>query len=215
MDSLALFSPRRRAMSLLTSRGRKSRAMPPTLERDRSAAHDEILMAWAAGGDRLAFDEIVGRHLARVHAIARRILDDSGQAEDVAQEAFLRAWQQAARFDAERGELGAWLNRIVTNLAIDALRRRRPGAPIEAAMELPAPGEGPEADLALAQRDTRLAAAMAELPGKQRAAIALVYDQGLPGTEAAELLAISTRALEGLLRRARHLLSARLRGEKP
>ncbi|MBE9605302.1 sigma-70 family RNA polymerase sigma factor [Acetobacteraceae bacterium H6797] len=212
MNSLALFSPRRGAMSLTTPLGT---AMPPLLERDRPAAHDETLMLWAAGGDRLAFDEIVGRHLARVHAIAQRIVNDGAQAEDLAQETFLRAWQKAARFDAERGELGAWLNRIVTNLALDALRRQRPGAPIEAAMGLPDPAEGPEVGLALAQRETRLTAAMAELPARQRAAIALVYDQGLSGAEAAEMLAVSTRALEGLLRRARRLLGARLRGDQP
>ncbi|GAV34585.1 ECF RNA polymerase sigma factor SigW [Roseomonas sp. TAS13] len=202
-------------MSLFSNCIRESRTKPPSLDRNRPAASDETLMAWAAVGDRLAFEEVVLRHLARVHAIAGRILNDNDHAEDVAQETFLRAWQQAARFDANRGQLGAWLNRIVTNLAIDALRRHRPGEPLEDAMELPDPACDPEAALAVVQRDTRLAAAIAELPGRQRAAIALVYDQGFAGAEAAEMLGVSIRALEGLLRRTRHLLNARLRGVKP
>lgn len=206
MEALALPATRRLAMR-----------PPPraALDRDRPAAPDAQLMAWAAQGDRPAFDALVGRHLPRVLAITRRIMGAAAPAEDAAQETFLRAWQQAARFDPARGELSAWLARIATNIAIDALRSQRAGEPVEAAEAFPSPAPDPETGLVLAERQAGVAAAFAALPARQKAALALVYDQGLPGEDAAEALDITPRALEGLLYRARRLLAARLRGDKP
>ncbi|UFN47841.1 sigma-70 family RNA polymerase sigma factor [Roseomonas sp. OT10] len=184
----------------------------PRLARDRAAAPDATLLRWSAEGDRLAFDQLAVRHLPRLHAIALRITGRAAEAEEVAQEAMLRAWQQAARFDPDRAQVGTWLYRIAANLAIDRVRRAG-AAPLDEVAEAVAdPQPGPEEVLATKQRDARLAAALAGLPARQRAAIALAYDQGMSGAEAAAALSVSTRALEGLLRRARQLLSARLHG---
>jgi RNA polymerase sigma-70 factor (ECF subfamily) len=176
-------------------------------------ASDAELIAWAAAGDRAAFDLLTGRHAERVLRLALRVLGNAAEAEDVAQEAFLRAWQAAASFDPDRARFGTWLYRIAMNLAIDRARRRATAAPagIEALAEIADPDAGPEEAAAAAEDRVALAAALATLPPRQRAAIALAYEQELSGAEAAAALRISERALEGLLRRARHFLRDRLR----
>lgn len=178
------------------------------------AATDAGLMAQAVAGNRAAFDGLVARHGERALRLALRILGDAAEAEEVAQEAFLRAWQAAAGFDPTRARFGTWLHRIVVNLAIDRTRRRPPypAAGLDAATELADPGPGPEAAAAVAEARAALAIALAGLPPRQRAAIALAYEQELSGAEAAAALSISERALEGLLRRARLLLRSRLEG---
>jgi RNA polymerase sigma-70 factor (ECF subfamily) len=175
---------------------------------------DAELMAQAGAGDRAAFNVLVGRHGARTLRLALRVLGDQAEAEEVAQEAFLRAWQAAAGFDPARARFTTWLHRIVVNLAIDRTRRRGAQPPIgmAAAEAIADPAPGPEAAAQAAQASTALAAALAGLPPRQRAAIALAYEQELSGAEAAAALAISERALEGLLRRARLLLRSRLEG---
>lgn len=181
------------------------------LDRDLDAAADELLLGWAAEGDRRAFDRLALRHLPRLFRVAFRITGDSGAAEEVAQEAMLRAWQAAARFDPTRASVSTWLHRIATNIAIDRRRARRPAvAPDQALRD---PGPDPEQRLSDRQQRLALAEAVAELPARQRAALALFYDNEMPGAEAAAALSVSTRALEGLLRRARRFLAARLGGE--
>ncbi|HWX46646.1 MAG TPA: sigma-70 family RNA polymerase sigma factor [Roseomonas sp.] len=183
------------------------------LARDLAGAEDATLLGWAAAGDRRAFDQLAVRHLPLLYRVALRITGRPAEAEEVAQEAMLRLWQNAAKFDPTRAQLGSWLYRITANLAIDRTRRTR-FQPLAEAEAAPDPAPGPEAVLDARQRRALLAAALQELPPRQRAALALSYDQGLSGAEAAAALSISTRALEGLLRRARHFLSARLRGEE-
>ncbi len=178
------------------------------------ASSDAALMALAGNGDRAAFNLLVGRHGERALRVALRILGDAAEAEEVAQEAFLRAWQAAASFDPARARFTTWLHRIVVNLAIDRTRRRA-GAPstgLEAAAELADAAPGPEADAAAAEARAALAVALGALPPRQRAAIALAYEEELSGAEAAAALEVSERALEGLLRRARQFLRSRLEG---
>jgi RNA polymerase sigma-70 factor (ECF subfamily) len=184
---------------------------PDILQRDRAAAPDETLIAWAAAGDRLAFDQLSLRHLPRLYRLAHRITGDAGAAEDVAQEAMLRAWQAAARFDPARARFTTWLHRIATNLAIDHARGTARTAPAPSE-DVASPGADPEQQAIARQQRAILAGALDDLPARQRAALALFYDAELPGAEAAAALSVSTRALEGLLRRARHFLQARLGG---
>lgn len=181
------------------------------LLRDLPAADDATLLGWAAAGDRRAFDQLAGRHLPVLYRVALRITGQPAEAEEVVQEAMLRLWRHAARFDPGRAQLGTWLYRITANLAID--RMRRPAAHLlDGAQDPEDPAPDPETRLVERQRQTLLAAALAELPPRQRAALALSYDQGLSGAEAAAALSVSPRALEGLLRRARQFLFIRLRG---
>lgn len=163
---------------------------------------DECLIASAASGDRAAFDVLAARHLLRLRRAALRILDDAAAAEDVAQDALLRAWTAAARFDSAQGSVATWLHRIAVNLAIDHLRRRRPAA-AAVPEDLPDPAASADERAIERERTALLASGIAALPDRQRAALALSYGRGLSGSEAAQILDVSLRGLEGLLRRGR------------
>jgi RNA polymerase sigma-70 factor (ECF subfamily) len=169
---------------------------------------DEALLARAAEGDRAAFDRLAARWLPRLYRAALRLLDDPAEAEDVAQEAMLRAWRKAARFDPRRAGAAAWLHRIAVNLAMDRRRAARPAAALDE--HLADQRQDAEAALQQVQRRRALAEGIAGLPRRQRAALALTYGEERPGREVARLLGTSARALEGLLRRARLMLRDRL-----
>ena len=169
-------------------------------------------MARVAYGDHGAFDELAQRHLLRLKQAALRLLGDPHAAEDVAQEAMIRAWKSAGRFVPARARVGTWLHRIAVNLAVDQLRRRRLHAGLDE--DIADPRDSAESALAGKQRLTVLAQGLATLPDRQRAALALIYGHGQTGAEAAKALDISLRALEGLLRRGRHVLRDYIRGRE-
>jgi RNA polymerase sigma factor (sigma-70 family) len=152
-------------------------------------AADDALLAGFGMGDAEAATAFVRRYQARVFGLARSIVGDAALAEDVAQEAFVRAWRHAAAYDARRGSVLTWLLTITRNLAIDALRMRR-SIPVDpttlAALELHATGMGAEPGHAaeLADQAGRLRRAMAGLPEQQRRALVLA---GLMGRTAKEV----------------------------
>src|SRR5437870_1713020 len=86
---------------------------------------DESLLAGLASGDPDAAAAFVRRFQGRVFGLAVTIVGDTGVAEDVAQETFVRAWQHAESYDARRGRVSTWLLSIARNLAIDTLRLKR------------------------------------------------------------------------------------------
>lgn len=173
------------------------------------ASGDDEDMAAVARGDRLAFARLVARHRARLTALAARIAGPA-VAEDVVQETFTRAWTHAPRWSHDRpGSVGGWLARVATNLSIDQ-RRKPSGVALDEAPE-PADGaEAADARLIRLERNGRLAVAMASLPERQRAAIALTYDAGCSNAEGAEAMSVSVGAFELLLVRARRGLRAAL-----
>jgi RNA polymerase sigma-70 factor (ECF subfamily) len=179
-------------------------------------ATDEDLMVRIGNGDRVAFGELVRRHLDRAVAVAQRVTGSRGDAEEVAQEAFLRVWTKAPQWRTADGDFrGArfttWLYRVVVNLGID--RRRRPAAsPLEAAGDPADPADSALRSLEKAQLSTQVAAAVATLPERQRAALTLCFYEGLSNREAAEILDLSPGAIESLLVRARRSLRQALAG---
>lgn len=175
-----------------------------------SEAPDDALMAWSVGGDRRAFDEIVTRHGSFALRVAARLAPDPLIAEDMAQEALVRAWSQARHFDPRRARFTTWLYRIVVNLCIDQRRRPRP-QPMPDHLDPVDPAAGAEAIMEANERDAALAGALRDLPARQRAAMTLVYDEGLSGAEAARVLGLSAKAVERLLARGRAFLRERLR----
>lgn len=164
------------------------------------------LLARSARGDRRAFDEIVARYGPVALRVAVRMAPDLQSAEDIAQEAMVRIWRRANEFDARRARFTTWLYRIVVNLCIDLRRRPRPVA-LPADFDPADPSAGAAEDVELDERRAALLRAIDELPSGQRAALMLVYDEGLSGAEAAQVLGVTTKAVERLLARAR----ARLR----
>ncbi len=169
---------------------------------------DEDLMAHSAAGDRRAFDVLAGRYILRLRRAALRVLSNPAAAEDVAQDALLRAWMRAATYDRKQASVSTWLHRIAVNASIDRLRATRPTS--EVPDNLLDPAESAEHALAGQERSKILAEAIASLPMRQRTALTLTYEQGWSGQEAANHLSVSTRALEGLLHRGRKLVRAYL-----
>ena len=172
---------------------------------------DETLMRRVARGDQEACRALVERHLGRIVAFAARTLGNATDAEDVAQEVFLRLWTNARRWEP-RARLGTWLHRIALNLCLDRIARRRE-APLDAAPEPVDPAPSVVTLLERAALGQRVNAELAALPPQQRIAIVLCHYQGLRNIEAAEVMDVSVEALESLLARGRRTLRAKLRGE--
>jgi RNA polymerase sigma factor (sigma-70 family) len=151
---------------------------------------DDALVAGLAAGDSDAASAFVRRFQRRVFGLARTIVPDDRAAEDVAQEAFLRAWRHAAAYDPRRGSVVGWLLTITRNLAIDAVRVRRP-ASFDPAVLMgldQESGERSPHDLAqLGDDTTRLRAALIELPREQARAIVLAGLLGYTAREVGEI----------------------------
>jgi len=170
---------------------------------------DEELLSRVAGGDPAAVRALVARKLPRLLSLAGRMLGDAPEAEDVAQEAFLRVWKQAPKWRPGAARFDTWLHRVALNLCYDRLRRRREVAtaePPERADEGPAPDRGLEAS----DTGRRVAQALQALPERQREAIVLCHYQELGNIEAAAVMGVSVEALESLLGRGRRALRAAL-----
>lgn len=173
------------------------------------SATDEDLISWSAEGDRRAFDAIVFRHGRFALRIAMRLIPHAPTAEDIVQEAMVRAWLQARHFDARRARFTTWLYRIIVNLCIDQRRRVQPG-PLPQSFDIADPAVGADQMLEANERQRTLIEALRDLPERQRAAMTLVYDEGLSGAEAGCVLGLSAKAVERLLARARLFLRNRL-----
>ena len=165
---------------------------------------DEALMARVARGDERAFRELARRYVPIMLGVARRILGNAAEAEDVVQEAMLRVWTHAPRWQP-LALFRTWLSRVVVNLCLDR-KRKAPWVELEAAGEIadPAPLAGESAEAA--KRERLLAAAIADLPDRQRAAIVLSYTEGMSNAQVAEILNTTVSAVETLLVRGKQNL---------
>lgn len=170
---------------------------------------DEDLVRRVGRGDPAAVQALVARKLPRMLALAQRMLNDPAEAEDVAQEAMLRAWRQAPAWRPGAARFDTWLHRVGLNLCYDRLRRRRE-IPTEAPPERPDEGPAPDRGLMAADTGRRVQAALAALPDRQREALVLCHYQELTNIEAARLMEVSVEALESLLSRGRRALRTAL-----
>ncbi|MDX2203634.1 MAG: RNA polymerase sigma factor [Hyphomicrobiaceae bacterium] len=167
---------------------------------------DEQLLAQVARRDQRALRLLMDRHMQRAIALAERIVGGNSDADDIAQEAFLRVWSKAEQFDPSAGRFTSWMYRIVFNLALDRRRAMRSPLPIEDAEHVPTGGPG-QLDILLADEDGRAVdRALARLSARQRAAIALFHMDGMSCREAGEVMGLSESAFDSLLNRARKAL---------
>lgn len=172
---------------------------------------DAGLLEAAAAGSHAAFSEIVSRHYQPVYRLVWRMTGGAADAEDVAQEAFVKLWRDPRQV-REAGALKGWLMRVASNAVIDRSRRPRAGA-LEDVPEPADPQVKPDAPLNRAQAAQLVDRRIAELPDRQRLALSLVYFEGLTNIEAAAAMEVSVDALESLLSRARRGLKESLAGD--
>lgn len=161
-------------------------------------------------GDRAAVAALTRRCLPLVHAIARRLLRDESEAEDMAQETFVKVWRAIGSFDPERAKLETWVARIATNTCYDRLRKRG-----ERVLDDDMPERvdtTPRADslMSAGASADRVREAINALPPRQRLALELCALREHTNIEAAEILGVSVEALESLLARARRGLRTTL-----
>ena len=168
------------------------------------------LLARVAAGEADAFRGLVDRHLPTVLAIARRMLRDDAEAEDVAQEALLRLWRNAAGLELGPHGVRPWLRRVASNLCIDRVRARRNTSVVEEVPEESAPATRLR-HLTERELGARVDAALQALPERQRLAITLFHYEGMSQVEVGEVLGVSDEAVESLLARARRTLKVTLR----
>ena len=164
--------------------------LPGRWVEDRLA--DQAALARMARGDHDGLAELYDRHARPIYSLALRILQDPSDAEDVVQEVFSQAWQQAERYDPSRGAVAAWLLTVGRSRAIDRLRARRarPENLMDerAVLNVVDLGQTPDQQILSAEQIARVRAALGELPVLQRVAIELAYYEGLTHAEIAARL---------------------------
>ena len=160
-------------------------------------------------GDQQAYARLLDRHLNSVHAYVYRMTNNRADAEDIAQETFLRVWHRARTYRPGRVRFTTWLHRIAHNLCVDAFRKRR--NTVETELDAVADDTPGAYELSMAEERRRAVhAGIAALPERQRSALVLCQLQGRSNREAAQILGVSVDALESLIARARRTLRARL-----
>ena len=172
---------------------------------------DSVLMLRLADGDDAAFRVLIDRHLGAVVGLARRLLGETAEAEDIAQETMLRLWRTGHRLEIGAGGVRGWLLRVARNLCID---RQRSGRRVTVVEEVPEVVDPPRQLDGLEQAEVSASVdkAMLELPERQRTALLLFHHEGLSMVEIGQEMDISAEAVESLLARGRRGLKAKLAG---
>lgn len=173
---------------------------------------EAVLVAEVGAGDRHAFGVLMERHLGSIVSVARRMLRDDAEAEDAAQETFLRLWRSGATLEIGPAGVRPWLRRVVSNLCLDRVRGQGRVKVVDELPEVPEPAK----QLAVLESQDvqrRVEVAMQKLPERQRLALTLFHFEGLSQIEIGNVLGVSDEAVESLLSRARRQLKADLKSE--
>lgn len=184
----------------------------PGTGRRAADREDEALLVRLAARDASAFRLLVDRHMPSLMLLARRLLRDEAEAEDVAQEALFRMWRQGHGLEVGPAGIGPWLKRVVSNLAIDKLRVR---GRFDVTDEPPEQPQAADQLRRLEQMELaeRVDNALRELPDRQRLALTMFHYEGLSMQEVADMMGVSAEAIESLLARARRSLKGALAAE--
>lgn len=164
---------------------------------------EAALLERSAAGDRSAFGELYDRMLPRVLGLAIRVLRDTAQSEEVAQEVFLEVWQLASRFDAEKGSAVGWILRKAHGRAVDRVRasESRNARDFRAGMRDLVQWDDSLADVVeLKIESERVARALRKLPDSQRQAVILAHLDGYSHTEVSRMLHIPVGTVKTRIR---------------
>jgi len=191
-------------------RWRGSAAMTGTIEH----VEDTALVRRALAGEQDAFAQLVERYKDPVYHVAYRMLNNAAEAEDVAQETFVRAYTQLGTYKSEH-RFSTWLLSITSHLAIDQLRRRRflalPLEDVPFLEWLADDDTGPEEAALEGERQDEMQLLIQRLPAKYRAVVVLRYWQDLSYEEIATALNLTPALVKARLHRARELLARHLK----
>ncbi|HEX6402331.1 MAG TPA: RNA polymerase sigma factor [Pseudonocardiaceae bacterium] len=177
-------------------------------------ASDDMLLAGLGAGDAQAAVAFVRRFQPMVFGVAVAVVHDHGLAEDIAQQAFERAWRHADLYDPRRGSVRTWLTRIVHNLAVDAARIRRP-APVDPQELLPlitTITDSPERRVLATEATMQLRVALTALPAEQARAVVMAGVHGLSTQEIADAEHVPVSTAKSRIRAAMAKLHAALPG---
>lgn len=181
--------------------------------------HIHHLINKVKAGDHDAFAKIVDLYKGQVYNICLRLIGIPAEAEDIAQESFIRAYTNIERFETDK-KFSTWLFKIATNLCIDYLRKKKPGASLDAELpgtdgynmyaQLAASDPSPEEQVAASEMSDWLHAEIRRLPPKYRSAIVLKYVEDLSLKEISEILDIPVPTVKTRIHRGREALRKRL-----
>ncbi|MEP2030993.1 MAG: RNA polymerase sigma factor [Paracoccaceae bacterium] len=175
----------------------------------------EALLALYARGDPAAARVLTLRLTPLAYGLAYRMLGEVAEAEDVTQEALIRLWRIAADWRSGEAQVSTWLYRVVSNLATDRLRlRRRNGPTLDEIAEPESTAPSASDQLQDRARVDALQTALNRLPIRQKQAVILRHIEGLANPEIAQIMEISTEAVESLTARGKRALSDLLAGRR-
>ena len=165
---------------------------------------DEELMLLVNNGEPKAFATLYDRHIRAAYCLAYRMMGEKQAAEDLAQEAFIKAWRRAGSYRAERASVRTWILSIVHNRGIDQLRshasRRRTQEKIEASAASSQPSEEAFAETWRNTQAEQVREALSTLPKEQLKILELAYFSGYTHVEIAELLGVPLGTVKGRMR---------------
>lgn len=186
-------------------------ALPATLRGMSEHFEDRELLARVQQGDSRAFDILVRRYLPRARLVARRLMQDPDDADDLVQDAFLRALEKIASFDIARA-FEPWFTRLLVNLGLD-LRRKQKVRRTEAYDPELVPGAArTDAEVERGELSDSLNRALARLPDRQRLIVCLFEIDGHSTEEVANMLEVSQVTIRWHLHQARRTLREALKG---
>jgi RNA polymerase sigma-70 factor (ECF subfamily) len=178
---------------------------------------DRLLLLQVRQGNRTAFGDMVRRYQNAVFSVCYRLTGNRQEAEDMSQQAFIRAYERLHTFDAERPFL-PWMRRVAANVCLNQMEQRQAEmVDVESVQETLSTSSQSDPALRIAQQETtaRLYAAVVALPVAYRAVIELRHFQELSYEEISEMLKLPLNTIKSHLFRARKLLAEALHDERP
>lgn len=166
-------------------------------------------------GDHQAFADLVDCYKNSVYSICLRMVGNREEAEDISQEAFIRAYNNISKFDSDR-KFSTWLFRIATNLSIDSLRRKKPSISLDAEIPgteglalntlLPGNTAAPDEQIVRAETEQWIQKEIGALPDKYRSAVVLKYVEDLSLKEISEIMGLPVGTVKTRVHRGREML---------
>jgi len=171
----------------------------------------DLMAAVAERQDRAAYSELFGYYAPRVKSYLMRLGADGALAEEIAQDVMVTVWRKAGLFDRSQASVSTWIFRIARNRRIDVFRRaRRPDLDPEETLLLPSGAEAPDARIEAMETETRVRAAMKDLPAEQVSLLHLAFYEGLSHSEIAGRLSLPLGTVKSRIRLAFAKMKAKL-----